>query len=165
MSRATDLLTNGNALRDEDHIEITHVEFASSVLDNRRNAINLSVEHILQMASAILVLDHQRQELETRLITMLAEPPGEGLAERSEPQRVVKPEIQTQRIVETQYMPIVGAIENQLNPLLRDVVKAYQYHEQQKFGSYEAGAVRKLHKSAQALGRFLTEIENKRKQS
>ena len=46
---------------------LTHVEFARILVDNRRAALDLTVDQVREMAAAILTLEHQLNKANGRL--------------------------------------------------------------------------------------------------
>lgn len=141
----------GNADQNGKEVYINHTEFAESVLANRRVTIGLTVQQIRQMASAILVLDHQRNDLEEKLVTMMAAEPVEVM--QSEP---------VEKMV---YVPILGEAADETNEHIKKVMNAYQVLEAQRYGPEESTAIRNLQKAAEDMGKHATSQLNKRKSS
>lgn len=155
MSDMRQVLTKGNALTDEDKVHVNHVEFAGAVLASRRVALGLTVEQIRQMASAIMVLDHQRHDMEEKLVTMMA----------AEPVEVVQPEPvkEAEAIEKTVYVPIIGETADAINLHINKIMTAYQVLEAERFGPEESTAIRNMQKAAEDMGKYTTSQLNKRK--
>jgi hypothetical protein len=153
MSNQGEGLQARNALQEDDKVQVNHVEFAQAVLSNRRNAVGVNVDQIRQMASAILVLDHQRHDLEEKLVTMMA----------AEPAQVIEPPAEQEPVRKTVYVPILGNVEEAVNSHIDKIVTAYQVLEAQRYGPDESTAIRNLQKAAEELGRYATSQLKKRK--
>ncbi len=122
---------------------LTHVEFAQILVDNRRAALDLTVDQIRELAAALLVIDHQLNEANRRMASMMiaeAEPPA--------PVTMAKPEII--------HVPLVTGGDPKLATALEALVKARQRLEQERHSAGENLARQTFEKAAFAVADIST---------
>ena len=147
--------------------EVSHVEFAGAVLASRRAAINLTVNQIFEMAAAILVLDHNLEEANARIITMLAEADTpkktvEGTANPA-PAQPQKEQVKTIVKREVVHVPVNTGRSPALGKALTELAEARAKLDQDMYSPGENTARRKFEKTALAVTDLLN--PNKRKPS
>lgn len=126
-----------------DETTLTHVEFAQILVDNRRAALDLTVDQVRELAAALLVIDHQLNEANRRTANMMiaeAEPPTPGPA--------AKPEIV--------HVPLVTGGDTKLAAALEALVKAGRHLEANRFSSEENQARKAFEKAAFAVADICT---------
>lgn len=131
--------------------ELSHVEFASIIVADRRAAMGLSVDQIRQMAAAILVLDQQNDDANRRMACMMvAEPPAP-------PEPEPAPAIRSEVI----HVPLVTGGSATLTAALEELVKARLHMDQERHSTGENLARQKFERAAIAVCNHVTPKQRK----
>lgn len=130
--------------------EVSHVEFAGAILASRRAAINLTVNQIYEMAAAILVLDHNLEEANARMITMLAEAetPKKTVDQKAKPEPAQPKTIVKREVV---HVPVNTGRSPALEKALQTMVEARRHLDNEMYSSGENLARQKFEKTAFAV--------------
>lgn len=125
-----------------DKATLTHVEFAQILIDNRRAALDLTVDQIRELAAALLILDKQLEDANRRMAAMMlveAEPPVQATA---------KPGIV--------HVPLMTGGDPKLTAALEALVKARWHLEANRFSSEENQARKAFERAAVAVADIST---------
>ena len=120
------------------------VEFAQVLVNNRRAALDLTVDQVRELAAAVLILDQQVDDANRRVASMMladTAPPPEPLRNR-------KPEIVQ--------VPIFAGEDAELSAALDALVKARQRLEGERHTAGENIARQKFEKAAMAVCNHVT---------
>ena len=121
---------------------LTHVEFAQILVDNRRAALDLTVNQIRELAAAVLIIDHQLDEANRRMASMM-------IAETDPPQPDPKPK-RGKEVVRVA-VPILVGDDKDLTRALEALVQARQRLERERFSGGENLARQNFEKAAIAV--------------
>lgn len=143
--------------------EVSHVEFAGAVLASRRAAINLTVNQIFEMAAAILVLDHNLEEANARIITMLAEAdtPKKTVEGTANPAPAQKDQVKTIVKREVVHVPVNTGRSPALEKALTELAEARAKLDQDMYSPGENLARQKFEKMALAVTDLLNPKKRK----
>lgn len=143
--------------------EVSHVEFAGAVLASRRAAINLTVNQIFEMAAAILVLDHNLEEANARIITMLAEAdtPKKTVEGTANPALAQKDQVKTIVKREVVHVPVNTGRSPALEKALTELAEARAKLDQDMYSPGENTARQKFEKAAMAITDLLNPKQRK----
>lgn len=143
--------------------ELSHVEFAGAILASRRTIINLTVDQIREMASAILVLDHNLEAANRQIIVMHAEadaPQKVVVPEKAAP--VQKPVTQSAKPASAPKAIVANTGPSpRLNDALLALVEAGKTLEQDRFSDNENRSRQKFEKAAFAVVENCTSFKRK----
>lgn len=129
---------------------LTHVEFAQILVDNRRAALDLTVNQIRELAAALLIIDHQLNEANRRIANMMI---AEDTPPPSRPEPVIEREVV--------HVPLVTGGDPALATALEALVTARHRLEANRYSAGENTARQAFEKAAITVTNIFTPKQRK----